>query len=462
MSPPPRSHLGLLVVGLGTLLAPLDTAVNIAFPSITHAFALRLEDIRWVVVAYVLTYASLMLAFGRLGDLVGYRPIFQVGLLISALGLFTCSLAPNYVALLLGRALQGLGIALTLSCGPALVTSLLHESERARALAFYAGVIALGGALGPIIGGVLVARWGWSAVFWFRVPVAIVALSLSPLIPAGAIARSMRDFDGIGALLLVAWFSAFLLALACLPGPFAASVPYVLLVVSFAVFCAFCWHGVRSPRPLVRLALFANLSFTLLNAINVVANFAAFSVLILVPYYLVRIAGLEAATGGVVLATSALGTIVGSWLAGRFSHRLPMGALALSGMVLAIAGLWAISTWTLTSSLAAIGGALFAQGVGMGLFQVTYSDYVTGALPAQDRGVAGSLTMVTRTIGVVLGATGLSAAFAHFQAVAGRALVSPTEAFLAGFQATLRYVAIGLAVALAVSLLSPRTWRLRT
>jgi len=460
MSPPPRPHLGLLVVGLGTLLAPLDTAVNIAFPSITRAFALNLEDIRWVVIAYVLTYASLMLAFGRLGDLVGYRPIFQVGLVISALGLFTCSIAPNYGALLLGRALQGLGIALTLSCGPALVTSLLHENERARALAFYAGVIAVGGALGPIIGGVLVAGWGWAAVFWFRVPVAIIALALSPLIAAGPKASSMRDFDGIGALLLVAWFSAVLLALACLPGPFAASVPYLLLLLSLALFCAFCWHGVRSPRPLIRLSLFANLRFALLNVINVVANFAAFSVLILVPYYLVRISTLDAATGGVVLATSALGTVVGSWFAGRLSHRLPMGSLALSGLVLAIAGLWAISSWTLATPLAPIGWALFAQGMGMGLFQVAYSDYVTGALPAQDRGVAGSLTMVTRTIGVVLGATGLSAAFAHFQAIAARSLTSPAEAFLAGFQTTLRYVAIGLAVTLAASLLSPRTWRL--
>src|SRR6185295_13865178 len=376
MSPPPRPHLGLLVVGLGTLLAPLDTAVNIAFPSITRAFALNLEDIRWVVIAYVLTYASLMLAFGRLGYLVGYRPIFQVGLVISALGLFTCSIAPNYGALLLGRALQGLGIALTLSCGPALVTSLLHENERARALAFYAGVIAVGGALGPIIGGVLVAGWGWAAVFWFRVPVAIIALALSPLIAAGPKASSMRDFDGIGALLLVAWFSAVLLALACLPGPFAASVPYLLLLLSLALFCAFCWHGVRSPRPLIRLSLFANLRFALLNVINVVANFAAFSVLILVPYYLVRISTLDAATGGVVLATSALGTVVGSWFAGRLSHRLPMGSLALSGLVLAIAGLWAISSWTLATPLAPIGWALFAQGMGMGLFQVAYSDYV--------------------------------------------------------------------------------------
>ena len=81
-----RPQLGLLVVGLGTIPAPLDTAVNIAMPSITTAFALPLQDIRWIVVAYVLTYASLMLVFGRLGDLFGYRTIFQLGLLVSALG----------------------------------------------------------------------------------------------------------------------------------------------------------------------------------------------------------------------------------------------------------------------------------------------------------------------------------------------------------------------------------------
>ena len=124
MPHPPRPGVGLLVVGLGTIAAPLDTAVNIAFPSITRAFALEVEDIRWVVIAYVLTYSSLMLIFGKLGDLLGYRRIFQLGLLVSAVGFAGCSLAPSYGLLLLGRMLQGVGIALTLSCGPALATSL--------------------------------------------------------------------------------------------------------------------------------------------------------------------------------------------------------------------------------------------------------------------------------------------------------------------------------------------------
>jgi EmrB/QacA subfamily drug resistance transporter len=450
----------LLVVALGTLLAPLDTAVNIAFPSITRAFELSLADIRWVVIAYVLTYASLMLACGRLGDLLGYRPIFQLGLLISILGLGTCAIAPSYALLLFGRALQGIGIALTLSCGPALITSLWPESERARALAFYAGVIAVGGALGPILGGYLVARWDWPSVFWFRVPIAILALTLSGLIATVPRLGSMRGFDGVGALLLVVSLGALLLSWAYLPGPFAATVPLSLMLLSLIAMAAFCLHERGCPQPLIRLSLFRNRGFALLNAVNILANFAAFSILILVPYYLVGVAGLDASTAGVVLAMGAVGTVAGAWLAGRLSRQLPLGALALAGLMLSAGGLFAMAAFTDATPLAAVALGLFGQGLGIGLFQVAYSDYVTGVLPAQDRGVAGSLIMLTRTIGVVLGATALSAAFSYFQAQASRAGAPPVEAFLVGFQSTLRYVAIGLVLSLALSLANPRNWRL--
>ena len=456
-----RPWLGLLIVGLGTLLAPLDTAVNIAFPSITRAFQLPLEDIRWVVIAYVLTYASLMLACGRLGDLVGYRPIFQIGLLLTGLGLSTCAVAPTYPLLLGGRALQGIGIALTLSCGPALATSLLGETMRTRALAFYAGVIAIGGALGPIVGGLLVASWDWPAVFFFRVPIAVLALALSPLIAVPAQARSLRGFDATGALLLTLWLGAPLIALAALPGSRDATLPLALIGLSLAAFVAVRWHERRVAEPVIRLALFRDPSFALLNAVNVIANFAAFGVLLLVPYYLALIRGLSPAAGGAVLAVSALGTVAGSWLADRLNRRLALGMLALAGFALNLAGLAAISTWTETSSLAVIAGALAVQGAGIGLFQVGYSDYVTGSLPLKDRGVAGSLTMLTRTVGVVLGATGLSAAFTLLEGTARRGLLPAEAAFVAGFQGTFRTVALALAVVLALSLLHPRLWRLR-
>jgi MFS family permease len=453
-----RRKVGLLVIAIGTLVAPLDTAVNIAFPSITRAFELHLEEIRWVIIAYVLTYASLMLACGRLGDLLGYRAIFQTGLMLSALGLIACWIAPNYAMLLLGRVLQGTGIALTVSCGPALTVSLFDESRRTRALAFYMGLTAIGAALGPLIGGLLVARWGWPAVFWFRVPLAVLALVLSGLVPAGSETRSVRDFDAIGAALLVMWMVALLIGLAILPGARTAAVPSGLALLAVVCFCAFLLHEARYPEPLIRLSLFRNLDFVMFNAASIAVNLAAFGVLILVPYYLVQIAGLEVAAGGAVLALGAVGAVIGSWFGGRFAQLIPIGRLALVGITFNIASFSIISTWTQTTPMATIGVSLLLQGFGLGLFQVGYTDNVLGTLPLADRGVAGSLAMLTRTIGVVLGATILSTTFAYFEAKALGSSVPPAAAFVTGFQSTFQYVAVGLGLYVVLSLVRPRMW----
>lgn len=461
MSRLPRPEVGLLIVGGGTLVAPLDTAVNIAFPSMTQAFELGLEDIRWVVIAYVMTYASLMLVCGRLGDLVGYRPIFQFGLALSALGLVGCAIAPSYALLLLGRMLQGIGIALTLSCGPALATSLFGEHKRTRTLAFYAGVMSVGTALGPLVGGFLVAQWGWAAVFWFRVPLAVLALAASWLIAAAPKAPPVQGFDVIGATLLVLFMSALLLALALLRGPFGPTVPSGLALLGLFAFVAFLVQEACCPQPLIRLSLFRNLDFVVFNSASIAVNLAAFGVLLLVPYYLLQVASLDVTSGGAVLALGAAGAVVGAWVAGKLARRVPLGWLALAGIALNIAGLWTVSTWTQASPLATVGLSLLAQGLAVGLFQVVYTDYVAGTLPLADRGVAGSLAMVTRTIGIVLGATVLSEAFTHFEAAAHASQVA-ADAFLVGFQSTFRYTAIGLGLSVAFSLLCAHIWRMRT
>ena len=458
----PRSRVGLLIVGLGIIAAPLDTAVNIAFPSITQAFDLQVQDIRWVVIAYVLTYASLMLVFGRLGDLLGYRRIFQLGLLVSAAGFMACSLAPTYRLLLLGRMLQGVGIALTLSCAPALAISLYEERDRTWVLGIYAAISAAGAALGPVIGGVLVERASWPAVFWSRAPLVLAALALSWLIPTTAKLGSVRGFDAVGAALLVTWLSALLLVFAVGSELFGLALPLGLALLALLAFAAFLIREARHPQPLIRLSLFRDANFTVMNAASIAVNLVAFGVLLLVPYYLARIANMDAAAGGIMLACGAGGMVIGSWLAGRLAGRVEIGRLALAGVVLNIAGLWTISTWTPATTLTVIGLSLLLQGVGLGLFQVAYADLVTATLPPEDRGVAGSLTILTRTIGVVGGATGLSAAFHIFETTALSAGVPAADAFLAGFQSTFFYAAVALALCLAMSMVRPRIWFERT
>src|ERR1700759_4924455 len=144
---------GVFVVGLGTLVVPFDSSVNVAFPHIIRGFDLPIPAIQWVVIAYTLTYAALMLVFGRVGDMLGYRRIFLAGSGWSAIAFVLCAMAPSYGALLAARVLQGIGAALVLSCGPAWATSLYPESARTRILGLYTMVIGLGGALGPPIAG---------------------------------------------------------------------------------------------------------------------------------------------------------------------------------------------------------------------------------------------------------------------------------------------------------------------
>src|SRR5215471_128054 len=151
-----RPYLGLAIVGLGASLAPLDIAVNVALPAITAHFQLALRDVQWLVICYVLVYGSLMLVCGKLGDLFGYRLIFRIGLVISAIGCAACAMAPDWPLFLWARAGQGIGTALALSCTPALATSVYPAEQRLKALAGFSMAMSLASAVGPFLGGILV------------------------------------------------------------------------------------------------------------------------------------------------------------------------------------------------------------------------------------------------------------------------------------------------------------------
>lgn len=470
-----RSLAALLVVCLGTLAAPLDSAVNIAFPSITTAFGLPQAGIRWVIIAYVLTYASLTLVFGKLGDLFGYRRVFVTGLVIASAGFAACSLATEFAFLLAGRVLQGVGVALVWSCAPALSTSLYPESERTRVLGFYSAAIAVGSALGPLAGGVLVEKFGWPVVFWARLPLVLVALALAWLVPARSVVSPSaahatapapspavaqqpppprRTFDWTGAVLLVVWLSAFLLAAARPEMPYAEPATAAMIGLGVLAFWAFIVHENRHPDPIIRPQLFRDPGFFALNLASVAVNLAGFAVMLLVPFHLVRTAGLDPGLGGLVLAANASGVVVGSWLSGRLAARLGPTAITLAGSLISIVGLALVSTWTRDTALAVMVVCLGAQGFGLGLFQVAYADRVLATLPPADRGVAGSLTLVTRTVGIVGAAAGLTALSRHFE-LAARA-EGAADPVLAAFQATFAATSAGLAIGLVLLVIAFR------
>jgi len=432
--------VALAIVLAGAIVAPLDTAVNVAFPAITDAFGLELPAIRWIVILYMLTYGGMMLIGGRLGDLYGYRRVFATGLGVVALSFAGCALAPSYAALIVARIAQGVGMALILGCGPALALSLYEEAARTRVLGYYAAMFALGTALGPLVGGVLIGPLGWQAVFWMRVPLALGVLVLLRWVPAVPQA-SGRAFDTPGAALLALWTGSLVLALA-LPGAAALWLALVALVA----FAGFVARESRIAEPILRPALFRDLRFTILNLLNIAVNLAAFAVLLLGPYYFVRVSGLGALGVGLLLGIWAGGTLAGAALAERLGRRFGLQRVGVAGIVLCVAGLGFAGFWDAHTPLASAGVALLVQGFGVGLFQVAYADGVVAALPREDRGVAGSLTMLTRMLGIVGGATLFAALFTNAEGSALAAGLSAREAFLNGFRFAFRCATVGLAV----------------
>jgi MFS family permease len=418
----------LLIVGLGTVVVPLDSAVNIGFPSIVTHFGLPIPMIQWIVISYVLTQTSLMLTFGRIGDMLGYRRIFLAGTAVSTLAFIACALSPTYAILLTARVAQGIGAGLILSCGPALATSLFPESMRTQILARYMMMFGIGGALGPAVFGSLVERFGWSAVFSFRAPVAAAAFLLAWTLPRPA--RGEREpFDAAGGALLALGLSFMLLALNRLLAPGPETAVFAALAVAAAAL--FYRQERRAPKPIIDFSIFRSTDFAVINVSNVLINLSAFAIMLLAPFYLSRIPGLSLPGAGLVLAASPFGTIIAAPMAARLARGHTPRLIALIGSALSAAGLFGVSLSGNSANIPILILSMVVQGVGVGLFQVAYFDIVTASIPARNRGVAGALGMATRSIGTVAGATILMLVFQGLQA----------HGFVAAFQVTFRIAA---------------------
>ena len=317
------SPLRLVLLGLGISVVPLDTAVNIAFPDITGSFGLPIPMIQWVVICYVLTHAGLMLAFGRVGDIWGHARVFRAGLAVEHRPRFCC--APRrrvLAALLFFRFLQGIGAGLIISCAPALVTSLYPEARRSHALGMFTLMFAIGSASGPLIGGALVAHWGWPAVFWFRAPIALTGLLLLRGLPAatpGARRAALRHRRGAAA--------GFGLARCC-------SGSTGCRGCARAICSALSCSGRRRQPGRVRLVGGAarrsrscrsrcseQLGFAAINAGERVMYLITFSVMLIAPYFLVDPYRAGPAAGRLVLASGFIAMAAASPLAGGLVAR---------------------------------------------------------------------------------------------------------------------------------------------
>ncbi|MER6349007.1 MFS transporter [Streptomyces sp. NPDC001595] len=410
-APPPalgarRRWTVLAVCALSMFLVGVDTTiVNVGLPEIGRGLDVETRGLEWVVDAYTVVLASLLIVSGALADRFGRRRVFQSGLVLFGLASLACSLAPSLGVLVAARAVQGVGASMLSPVALAIVVNTMPDPrERARAIGIWASVFGLSMAAGPVTGGALIAAFGWRSVFWINVPVVVAALVLvAVFVPESRGARARR-LDPAGQALLTA--ALFLFVGVLIEGPRigwtspTALTGCVLIAVTAT---AFVRVELRRPEPLMDLGLFRRPPFAT-AVLGAVAVFVALNVsLLLTTLYLQHGRGWTPLAAGTATLPMALGaTLCAPWsgsLVGRLGPRRP---LLLAGAFIAAGGLSLVNLGPHTD-VPLLLFAFLLIGIGFGFANAPLTNTAVGGLPPSRAGVAGAITSTARQVGSAVG-----------------------------------------------------------
>ncbi|MGW8768317.1 MFS transporter [Streptomyces sp. NPDC055815] len=411
-APPPaplsarRRWTVLAVCALSMFLVGVDaTIVNVGLPEIGRGLDVGTRGLEWVVDAYTVVMASLLIVSGALADRLGRRRVFRTGLLVFGLASLVCALAPSLGVLVAARAVQGIGASMLSPVALAIVVNAMPDPrERARAIGVWASVFGLSMAAGPVTGGALIAAFGWRSVFWINAPVVVLALVLVALfVPESRGERARRlDLPGQILLTVVLCLTVGLL----IEGPrigWASPAAVSGYVLTAAAAAAFVRIELRRDEPLMDLGLFRRPPFVT-AVLGATAVFVALNVtLLLSTLYLQEARGWTPLASGAATLPMALGaTVCAPWsgvLVGRVGPRRP---LLLAGGFTAAGGLCLVGLDGDTG-VPLILLAFLLIGIGFGFANAPLTNTAVGGLPPSRAGVAGAITSTSRQVGVAVG-----------------------------------------------------------
>lgn len=441
----PGRWLILIAIGVGTFMSALDgSIVNTLLPVMAQDLQVTIAGIEWVSTVYLLVVSSLLLGFGRAGDIYGNKKLYVAGFIVFVAGSALCGLAPTARALVALRGIQAIGAAMLFANAPAILTKSFPPQHRGRALGALGTFTYLGLTVGPSLGGWLSGTFGWRSVFYINVPVGAVAISLALwTIAHDKPEGSKEEFDFKGAVLFMTGLVALLAALneghalgwmdVRIIGMFAASV---------LVFALFIRVELRAKSPMLDLSLFDNVVFSSTTFSALLNYCSVFSVLFALPFLLIQGRGLTAQHAGLILTAQPIVMAVMAPVSGVLSDRIGSRIPATLGMAILTGGILLLSATIQTDSLIAVAGALAVIGMGVGLFVSPNNSALMGSAPRQRQGIASGVLATARNLGMVLG-IGISGAV--FTTMMGRHVDAPRlAAMVLAVRATL-FVAAGLA-----------------
>jgi EmrB/QacA subfamily drug resistance transporter len=392
-----------------------NTVVNVALPTIQRDLGAQLSELEWIVTAYALTFAALLLTGGKLADLLGRRLIFVAGLAVFASASLACALAPSAGFLIAARAVQGVGGALLNPASLSIVAATFPPRERGMAIGIWAGVSASALAVGPLVGGLLTEHVGWSSIFFVNVPIGAVAIVASLLlIDESRDTSEVQRLDPLG--LLTSGLGLFALTYALIEGnSHGWSSPRIIGAFALAVLAlaAFVVLELRQRHAMLDLGLFRNTTFLGANIVFLLVVLAMFGVLFFVSLYLQNVLGYSPVKAGAAFLPMTLAIVLVAPLAGRLSDRVGSRWLITGGLLLVAAQLFYLSRLGTEESYWSLVPAMLMGGIGMASAMPSATAAALSGVSVEKAGVGSAVVNTSRQLGGSLGIALMGAIVAH-------------------------------------------------
>jgi EmrB/QacA subfamily drug resistance transporter len=449
----PSARWALASLSLSMLLSSLDTSIaNVALPTLAQAFTASFQAVQWVILAYLLVITTLIVSVGRLGDLIGRRRLLLGGILLFTTASALCGFAPTLWLLIAARAAQGLGGAIMMALTMALVGETVPKERTGSAMGLLGTMSAVGTALGPSLGGVLIAGPGWRTIFLVNLPLGILTFLLAQRhLPADRREpqTAAAGFDHPGTLLLALTLAAYALAVTVGGGGF-GSLNLALLLVAGVGVGLFVLAEARAASPLIRLAIFRDLVLSASLATSMLVTTVVTTTLVVGPFYLSRALGLNAARVGLVLSVGPLVAALTAVPAGRLADRFGAHRMTIAGLSGMAAGSCLLALLPAAFGLTGYLAPIVTITAGYGLFQTANNTAIMTDICPDQRGVISGLLNLSRNLGRITGASVMGAVFAFAAATSDLATAQP-DAVATGMRITFAVAAFLLVAALAIA-----------
>ncbi|TMM08679.1 MAG: MFS transporter [Actinobacteria bacterium] len=408
-----RKWWTLIVVCVAIFMLLLDiTIVNVALPKIAQGLHASFSDIQWVIDAYALTLASLLLTTGSLADLLGRKLVFTIGLGLFALTSLLCALAPSALFLILARGGQGIGGAIMFSTSLALLAQEFHGRERGTAFGIWGATTGAAVAIGPLLGGALTDSLGWQSIFFINVPIGVGAAALTM-----ARVRESRDpagkrIDWIGTTTFTS--ALFLLVLALIRGDTLGwgSTTIVSLFAGSAVLLGlFVVSQMVQENAMFDVSLFRKPTFTGAGVVAFAVSASMFAMFLYLTLFLQTILGLSPLQTGLRFLPTTLVMFVAATVSGNLTERVPVRLLLSAGLAFVGGGLLLMSGLNASSGWTALLAGFIVAGAGVGLINPPLASTAIGVVPPERSGMASGINSTFRQVGIATGIAALGAIF---------------------------------------------------